>query len=256
MNVVPAEIEDMRISAVMPAYDEVENIEAAIRRVRAVPLEIELIVVNDGSRDETGEVLERLKVEGLITILIHHPTNRGKGAALRTGIRVATGHVVVVQDADLEYDPQEFRVLLEPISSGQADAVFGSRFQAGPHRVLYFWHSIGNACVTLLSNMLTDLNLTDMETGYKMVRTELLRALPLSSDRFGFEAEITACLARAGARIWEVPISYSGRTYSEGKKITWRDGLLTLWQIMQFNLFSRRRRQMSRAARRYTLDGR
>lgn len=233
---VPGDWNAIRVTAVMPAYNEEAHIEEAVRRVKAVPLNIELVCVNDASRDGTAAVLERLKAEGLVDVLLHHEQNRGKGAALRTGIQAATGHVTVVQDADLEYDPREFADLLEPIRAGRADAVFGSRFQAGPRRVLYFWHSVGNRFLTLLSNMFTDLNLSDMETCYKMVRTDLLQRLPLRSDRFGFEPEVTARLARAGARIWEVPISYSGRTYAEGKKINWKDGVAALWHIVRFNL--------------------
>ncbi|MBI4420274.1 MAG: glycosyltransferase family 2 protein [Gemmatimonadetes bacterium] len=226
----------------MPACDEEATIEHAIRRVREVPLRVELIAVNDGSRDRTGEILDRLHRDGLVERVIHHPHNRGKGAAVRSGIQAASGHVIVIQDADLEYDPRELPVLLDPIRQNQADAVFGSRFQAGPRRVLYFWHSVGNKLLTLLSNMCTDLNLTDMETGYKMVRADLMKSLPLVSNRFGIEVELTARLSRAGARIWEVPISYSGRTYAEGKKINWRDGVAALWHILRFNLFSRNSR--------------
>jgi glycosyltransferase involved in cell wall biosynthesis len=238
---VPEDWNDLVISAVMPAYNEGEAIEQAIRRVKGVPLNVELIVVDDGSRDDTGAIIDRLHAEGLVAHAVHQPVNRGKGAAVREGIRRATGHVIVVQDADLEYDPQEYPDLLEPIRRGQADAVFGSRFQSGPRRVLYFWHSLGNRFLTLLSNMLTDLNLTDMETCYKMVRADLLKTLPLVSDRFGIEVELTARLAQAGARIWEIPISYSGRTYAEGKKIDWRDGVAALWHILRFNLFAPRR---------------
>jgi len=168
--------------------------------------------------------------------VIHHETNRGKGAAIRTGIAVAAGDAVVVQDADLEYDPADLPSLLLPIRSRQADAVYGSRFQGGPHRVLYFWHYVGNRFLTLLSNMFTNLNLTDLETCYKLVRTDLIKRLPLSSNRFGFEVEITARLSQARARIWEMPISYSGRTYAEGKKITWRDGFAALFHILRYNL--------------------
>jgi glycosyltransferase involved in cell wall biosynthesis len=169
--------------------------------------------------------------------VVHHEKNRGKGAAIRSGVAVATGDAIVVQDADLEYDPSDLPALLLPIRSRQADAVYGSRFQGGPHRVLYFWHYVGNRLLTLLSNMFTNLNLTDLETCYKLVRADLLKRLPLSSNRFGFEVEITARLAQARARIWEIPISYSGRTYAEGKKITWRDGFAALFHILRYNLF-------------------
>ena len=225
----------------MPAYNEEATIEAALRRLREAPLRIEIVCVNDASTDRTEEILGRLQQEGLVDHLISHPVNRGKGAAVRSGIEAATGHVIVVQDADLEYDPAELPVLLEPIRLNRADAVFGSRFLAGPHRVLYFWHSVGNKLLTLLSNMFTDLNLTDMETCYKMVRSDLLKTLPLVSDRFGIEVELTARLSQTGARIWEVPISYSGRTYAEGKKIDWRDGVAALWHILRFNLTRPRR---------------
>ena len=235
---LPDNWNDLWVSAVMPAYNEATTIEQSVRRVREVPLHVELIVVNDGSRDDTAAVLDRLHADGLIDQVVHQPANRGKGAAVREGIRRATGHVIVIQDADLEYDPLEYPDLLEPIRLGKADAVFGSRFQAGPRRVLYFWHSVGNRFLTLLSNMLTDLNLTDMETCYKMVRADLLKGLPLTSDRFGIEVELTARLAHSGARIWEVPISYSGRTYAEGKKIDWRDGIAAIWHILRFNLLA------------------
>jgi glycosyltransferase involved in cell wall biosynthesis len=207
-----------------------------VRRLQDVPLRIEIICVNDASTDRTGEILDRLRAAGAVQHVVHQPRNSGKGAAVRAGIRIATGHVIVVQDADLEYDPTQLPDLLDPIRRGIADAVFGSRFQSGPRRVLYFWHSVGNRLLTLLSNMLTDLNLTDMETCYKMVRADLLKSLPLVSDRFGLEVELTARLARARARVWEIPISYSGRTYAEGKKIDWRDGLAALWHIFRFNL--------------------
>jgi len=202
-----------------------------------VPLQCELIAIDDASTDGSGEVLEDLQRRGRLDQVVRHPANRGKGAAVRSGVAAATGDVVVIQDADLEYDPAELPALLRPIADGRADAVFGSRFQGGPHRVLYFWHSVGNRMLTLMSNMFTDLNLTDMETCYKLVRSELLKRLPLTSDRFGFEVEITARLAQAGARIWELPISYSGRTYAEGKKITWTDGAAALFHILRYNLF-------------------
>jgi glycosyltransferase involved in cell wall biosynthesis len=224
------------VSVVVPAYNERATAEKLVRRVREVPLRTEIVVVDDGSTDGTREILRRLESERLIDRLVMHEKNQGKGAALRTGFACATGHVVVVQDADLEYDPRELPALLAPILEGQADAVYGSRFLGGPHRVLFFWHSVGNRFLTLLSNMLTDLNLTDMETCYKVVRTDLLRTLPLSSRRFGIEPEITARLAQSGARIYELPISYHGRSYAEGKKIGWKDGVSAIWAILRFNL--------------------
>jgi glycosyltransferase involved in cell wall biosynthesis len=225
------------VSVVVPAYNERATAEALLRRVREVPLRTEIIVVDDGSTDGTREVLHRLEGEGLVDRLVLHERNGGKGTALRSGFQHATGHVVVVQDADLEYDPLELPALLAPILEGRADAVYGSRFLGGPHRVLLFWHSVGNRFLTLLSNMLTDLNLTDMETCYKMIRTDLLRTLPLGARRFGIEPEITARLAQSGARIYELPISYHGRSYAEGKKIGWRDGVSAIWAILRYNLF-------------------
>ena len=231
---------NLLVSVIMPAFNEAATIEAALRRLRAVPLRLEIIAVNDGSIDGTRDILDRAAGQGLVDRVIHHEKNRGKGAAIRSAVAVATGDVVVVQDADLEYDPNDLPHLLLPIRARQADAVYGSRFQGGPHRVLYFWHFVGNRIITLLSNMFTNLNLTDVETCYKMVRTSLMKDLVLSSGRFGFEIEVTARLAQARARIWEVPISYSGRTYEEGKKITWRDGLAAIFHILHYNLLPRR----------------
>jgi glycosyltransferase involved in cell wall biosynthesis len=230
----------IRLSVVMPVYNEVHTVAEAARRVRTVPLHIELICVDDGSVDGTRDELAKLEAEGVIHRLLLHPRNRGKGAAVRTGIAAATGDVIVIQDADLEYDPFELPRLLEPIADGRADAVFGSRFSGGPHRVMYFWHRMGNGALTLLSNMLTDLNLTDMETCYKMVRADLLKSLPLRTHRFGIEPELTARLAQSRARIYELPISYAGRTYAEGKKIGWKDGVAAVWHILRANWFGPR----------------
>jgi glycosyltransferase involved in cell wall biosynthesis len=230
----------LRLSVIMPVYNELNSVEASVNRVRNVPMDIEIICVDDGSKDGTRDVLRGLKERGVIDQLILQPENGGKGTAVRTGIASASGDVIVIQDADLEYDPAELPTLMGPILDGRADAVFGSRFLGGPHRVLYFWHSVGNKFLTLVSNMFSDLNLTDMETCYKMVRADLMKSLPLTASRFGIEPELTARLAQSRARIWEMPISYSGRTYAEGKKIGWRDGVAAFWHIVKYNSFGPR----------------
>jgi len=226
----------LRVSVVIPVYNEEATVARAIRRVRAVPMECEVIVVDDGSTDRTPAILRALAEDGAVDVLLTHDRNRGKGAAVRTAIPHARGDVLVIQDADLEYDPFELPRLLQPIADGRADAVFGSRFGGGAARVLYFWHRVGNGALTLLSNMLTNINLTDMETCYKVMRTDLARSLPLRANRFGIEPELTARLAQARARIYEMPISYDGRTYEEGKKIGWRDGVAAVWHILRANL--------------------
>ncbi len=228
--------ERVRLSVVVPVYDESTTVRQVIERVRQLPVVTEVIVVDDGSTDGTSEILLKMESERLIDRVIFHVENRGKGAALRSGFQEATGDVVVVQDADLEYDPMELPGLLEPILGGWADAVYGSRFLGGPHRAHLFWHSVGNRAVTLLSNVFTNLSLTDMETCYKMIRRDLLDTLPLTRDRFGIEPEITARLAQARARVYELPVSYRGRSYAEGKKIGWSDGLASFWHILRSHL--------------------
>jgi glycosyltransferase involved in cell wall biosynthesis len=228
---------NLLVSVIMPAYNEAATVEAALRRLRAVPLRLEVIAVNDASTDGTREILDRAAAQGLADRVIHHEENRGKGASIQSAVAVATGDVVVVQDADLEYDPNDLPYLLLPIRSRQADAVYGSRFQGGPHRVLYFWHFVGNRLITLLSNMFTNLNLTDMETGYKAFRTEVLRSLDLRQDDFGIEPEITAKVCKQKLRIYELPIAYYGRTYAEGKKITWRDGFKAVRVLLSVRVF-------------------
>ena len=229
-------LNDVTLSVLVPAYNEGPTVAEVMDRLADVPLKLEIVAVNDGSSDDTGVHLDRLQREGKIHKVVHHPRNRGKGAAIRTAIAAATGDVMVVQDADLEYDPAELVDLIQPILEDRADAVYGSRFLGGPHRVLYFWHRVGNWALTMFSNMLTDLNLTDMETCYKMVRSDLMKRIPLTANRFGFEPELTARLAQAQARIYEMQITYSGRTYAEGKKIDWKDGVAAIWHILRFNL--------------------
>jgi glycosyltransferase involved in cell wall biosynthesis len=224
----------MKLSVVIPLYNEAGTILHVIERVRAVAIEKEIIVVDDCSTDGTREILRSLPASTDL-VLFFHPVNKGKGAALRTGFSVATGDVVVVQDADLEYDPVEYTKMLQPILDGRADVVYGSRFAGGEcHRVLYFWHSVGNRFLTLLSNAVTNLNLSDMETCYKMFRRPVIQSIELHEDRFGFEPEVTARIAQRGCRVYEVGISYSGRTYEEGKKIGWRDGLRAIWCIFKY----------------------
>jgi glycosyltransferase involved in cell wall biosynthesis len=230
----------MKLSVVIPCYNERPTIEAAVDAVRIAPVEdVEIIVVDDGSTDGTRELLKS-KPPGWVDKIVLHQRNFGKGAALRAGFQAATGDVVIVQDADLEYDPSEYPILLAPILEDRADVVFGSRFLGGrPHRVVYFWHMVGNRFLTLLSNMFTNLNLTDMETCYKVFRREFLDGVTIEENRFGFEPEITAKVAKAGSRVFEVGISYNGRTYEEGKKIGWRDGVRAIFVIVKHNLFRR-----------------
>jgi glycosyltransferase involved in cell wall biosynthesis len=226
----------MKLSVVIPCYNERHTIREVVRRVQASPFEKEIIVVDDGSTDGTRHVLASLASDDLL--VLYQNTNQGKGAALRRGFAQTSGDMVIVQDADLEYDPADYPRLLQPILDGVADVVYGSRFLGSPRRVHLFWHSVANKLLTSMSNMATNLNLTDMETGYKVFRREVLQSIRLESDRFGFEPEITAKIARRGYRIYEVPISYLGRGYDEGKKITWRDGLRALVQIAKYALIS------------------
>jgi glycosyltransferase involved in cell wall biosynthesis len=228
----------MRLTVVVPCFNEKNTIEALIDAVRASPYPSkEIIVVDDCSTDGTRDVL-RGAVGGKIDRVIYHDVNQGKGAALRTGIAAATGDVVIIQDADLEYDPQEYSVVIEPILLGKADVVFGSRFMgSGPKRVVYFWHRVGNGVLTALSNMFTNLNLSDMETCYKAFRRELIQGIVIEENRFGFEPEITAKVSKLQCRIYEVGISYYGRTYEEGKKIGWKDGFRALYCIVKYNVF-------------------
>ncbi|MCO5166793.1 MAG: glycosyltransferase family 2 protein [Planctomycetes bacterium] len=228
----------LTLSVLVPVYNEEATVYELLRRVHAVrlPLRKEVVVVDDGSKDRTRDEVERFRREhpdaGIR--LVPHGQNRGKGAAVRTALEQATGDLVIVQDGDLEYDPKDYPQLLEPLLDGRADAVFGSRFLGGPHRVLYFWHSVGNKVLTLLSNVFTNYNLTDMEVCYKAMRRSVALSLDLTSERFGIEPEITAKLARGGWRLYEVPVSYAGRSYEEGKKIGWRDGVAALFHIVRF----------------------
>lgn len=228
------------LSILIPVYNEEALIEEQLRRVAAEPLELrkEIVVVDDGSQDQTLAAIERFRAAnpGCTIELCAHEQNRGKGAAVRSALELATGDLVIIQDGDLEYDPRDYPALLGPILDGRADAVFGSRFLGGPHRVLYFWHSVGNRLLTTFSNIMTNFNLTDMEVCYKAMRREVALNLNLRSERFGIEPEITAKLARGRWRLYEVPITYAGRSYEEGKKITWRDGLAALWHIIYFRV--------------------
>lgn len=227
----------MKLSVVMPVYNERATLRQAVERVLAVPLELELLCVDDGSQDGSRDVLAELQKQHSQLQVLLQSHNQGKGAALRRGIGEAKGDFVIIQDADLEYDPVDYTILLDPLIQGKADVVYGSRFLGGaPHRVLYFWHSVGNRLLTLLSNCLTNVNLTDMETCYKAFRREVIQSIRIEEDRFGFEPEITVKIAKRRLRIYEVGISYWGRTYEEGKKIGWRDGLRAVWCLLKYSL--------------------
>ncbi len=228
----------MKLSVIIPVYNEIKTLEAVLAKVLARPETWEVVLVDDASGDGSREYLRTLEGTDRVRVLFHE-RNQGKGAALRTGFAAAAGDIVLIQDADLEYDPDDYPVLLAPILAGKADVVFGSRFLGGPHRVLYFWHSVANKLLTLFSNMLNDINLSDMEVCYKVFRRELLQRISIESDRFGVEPELTAKVARLRARIYEVPVSYYGRTYEEGKKIGWRDGLAAFWWIVKFGIVKR-----------------
>lgn len=227
----------MNLSIIIPCYNELETIEQVVQSViDSTGPDREIIIVDDGSTDGTRELLKQ-KIEGNLAHVIYQEENQGKGAALRAGFAVATKDIVIVQDADFEYDPRDYPIMIEPIVNGQAEIVYGSRFKGNrPHRVLYFWHRMGNGLLTFMSNMFTNLNLTDMETGYKAFRREVIQSITIEEDRFGFEPEITAKIARGNYRIYEVGIGYFGRTYNEGKKIGWKDGLWAIWCILKYNI--------------------
>ena len=228
----------MKLSIIIPCYNEAGTILSLIEAVKSAPIkDREIIIVDDGSQDGTLNILKSLKDPEVHVVF--HQINQGKGAALRTGFQKATGDICIVQDADLEYDPQEFPIVIQPIVDGKADVVFGSRFQSGrPHRVVYFWHRIGNGVLTLLSNLFTDLNLSDMETCYKAFRREVIQSITIHENRFGFEPEVTAKISKMNLRIYEVGISYYGRTYDEGKKIGWKDGVRAIYCILKYNLWA------------------
>ena len=227
----------MKLSVVMPVYNEQATLREVVSRVLAVPLEVELICVDDGSRDGSREILAELQIDHPQIRVMLQPKNMGKGAALRCGIQEATGDFIIIQDADLEYDPSDYPALLGPLIEDKADVVYGSRFLgSGPHRVLYFWHSVGNSILTLISNALTNMNMTDMETCYKVFRREILQSIRIEEDRFGFEPEITVKISKRRLRVYEVGIGYWGRTYEEGKKIGWRDGFRALWCLLKYSL--------------------
>ncbi len=227
----------MKLSVVIPVYNERATLKLVVDKVLSVPIEIELICIDDGSNDGTREVLSELQILHPQMKVLLQPRNMGKGAALRLGIQEATGDYVIIQDADLEYNPDDYPLLLEPLIENKADVVYGSRFLGGrPHRVLYFWHSAGNWFLTLLSNSLTNINLTDMETCYKIFRREVIQSIPIEENRFGFEPEITVKIAKRRLRIYEVGISYQGRTYEEGKKIGWKDGFRALWCLFKYSI--------------------
>lgn len=233
----------MKLSIIMPVYNEEKTLRKILDSVRNAPLPDEIdnfsiIIVDDGSTDNTRDILKDIKEDSVD--IFFHGKNQGKGAALRTGIQKADGDIIIIQDADLEYDPIEYPNLLNPIIQGKADVVYGSRFQGhGPHRVVYYWHRMGNSFLTIVSNMFTNINLTDMETCYKVFRSEIIKSIDIKENRFGFEPEITAKVAKKKCRIYEVGISYYGRTYEEGKKINWKDGVKAIWCIIKYNLFHR-----------------